>query len=128
MAVREPPEPGERGRTRVADRVAEKVAARAAAEVDLATGVPRQILGVRFGADGLARVDATVDGGCVMVRVALAVRWPASVRQVTQQVRDHVTERLETLTGLRVGAVDIEVCALVIDPADRRLDAHEGAV
>ncbi len=106
---------GDRGRTRIADRVVEKIAARAVAEVDRATGTPRQVLGVRLGSTGSdtpARVDADVDGGVVTVAVSMAVRWPAPIREVARQVRGHVTERLEALTGLEVAHVDIEVPTL----------------
>lgn len=105
-------DPGQRGTTRITERAAERVATRAVEEVDLACGIPRQVFGMRVGA-GAPSVDATVDGEYVTVRVSLAVRWPASVRDVTRLVRDHVTERLETLTGLRVAYVDIDVPALV---------------
>lgn len=111
----------ERGRTRIADRVVEKIAARAVAEVDRATGTPRQILGVRLGgtaADTRARVVADVDGGVVTVSVAMAVRWPAPVREVSRQVRAHVTGRLEDLTGLRVAQVDIDVPTLLTENDD----------
>ena len=111
----------ERGRTRIADRVVEKIAARAVAEVDNATGVARQALGVRLGSAGpdrAARVDAEVDGGVVTVRTSMAVRWSASVRTVTRQVRAHVTDRVQSLTGLRVEQVDIDVTSLVANSGD----------
>jgi uncharacterized alkaline shock family protein YloU len=116
-----PVDVAERGRTRIADRVVEKIAARAVAEVDRATGVPRQVLGVRLGSagpDSRVRVNAEVDGTVVIVRVSMAVQWPAPVRTVTRQVRGHVTERLQTLTGLRVGQVDIDVPTLLTATAD----------
>jgi uncharacterized alkaline shock family protein YloU len=105
-----------RGRTRIAGRVVERIAARAVAEVDRATGVPPKVLGVRLGSagpDSLARVEADVDGGVVTVRVSMAVQWPAPVPAVTRQVRSHVAERLQRLTGLRVEQVDIDVPVLL---------------
>ena len=116
----------DRGRTRIADRVVEKIAARAVAEIDRAAGVPGRVLGVRLGSTGpdtRARVDADVDGRVVTVRVSMAVRWPASVRAVTRQVRAHVAERLQALTGLRVEQVDIDVPTLLAatDDEDRRV-------
>lgn len=119
-------DPGSRGRTRISDRVVEKIAARAVAEVDRATGTPRHLLGVRLGSTGSdtpARVDADVDGGIVTVAVTMAVQWPAPIRTVTRQVRAHVTERLETLTGLQVAQVDIDVPTLLThtDDENRRV-------
>jgi uncharacterized alkaline shock family protein YloU len=105
-----------RGRTRIADRVVEKVASQAVAEVDNATGVARRVLGVNLGSagpDSQARVDAEIDGSVVTIRVSMAVRWPASVRTVTRQVRTHVTGRVRDLTGLHVAYVDVTVPVLL---------------
>jgi len=104
-----------RGATTIADRVVEKIAVRAVSEVDAATGVARTILGVPIGSTdetSHARVDATVDGGLVSVRVTMSVTWPTSVRHVTTRVRDHVTGRIESLTALHVAEVDITVPTL----------------
>lgn len=106
----------QRGTTTIADRVVERIAAQAVAEVDRAAGATRQLLGVSLGsADETtrARVSATVDGGIVSVFVVLAVIWPHPVREVTRKVRDHVSARVQDLTGLRVADVDIEVAELL---------------
>lgn len=106
----------ERGTTTIADRVVERIAAQAVAEVDRAAGATRQVLGVSLGSTDettKARVSATVDGGIVSVHVVLAVRWPHPVREVTREVRDHVSEQVAQLTGLRVADVDIEVAELL---------------
>lgn len=117
------PGPGERGDLHIADRVVEKVAARAVEEVDRATGTPRRVLGVSLGAadgDDPARVDARVDGGIVSVSVSMSVRWPAPVRAVAQQVRAQVRERVQTLTGLEVAEVDIDIPTLVSATSRRK--------
>ncbi len=104
------------GRTTIADRVVERIAAQAVAEVDRATGVPRQLLGVALGTtdeNTPARVSADVDGGIVSVHVLLAVIWPNPVRAVTRQVRERVITQVEQLTGLRVAEVDVEVGQLL---------------
>ena len=109
-------DPGDRGSLTIADRVVEKVASQAVTEVDLATGAPRSLLGRRVGAqdpDRRARADARVDGDLVSVSVSLAVQWPAPVRQVAAQVREHLTTRISELTGLQVAEVDVDVPALV---------------
>ena len=107
---------GDRGTLTIADRVVEKVAAQAVTEVDLATGAPRTLLGKRLGDDDpdrRARADARVDGDLVSVSVTLAVQWPAPVRQVAAQVRQHLTDRIGELTGLQVAEVDVDVPALI---------------
>lgn len=110
------PDTGGPGTTVIADRVVERLAAQAVAEIDRATGATRQVLGMSLGSTDettKARVDATVDGGIVSVHVVLAVIWPNPVRAVTQEVRNHVTSRVQELTGLRVADVDIEVSELL---------------
>ena len=110
------PDPGDRGTLTIADKVVEKVAAQAVSEVDLATGAPRTLLGKRLGAadpDRRPRADARVDGDRVGVTVTLAVQWPAPVREVAQNVRQHLTDRVSELTGLTVAEVDVDVPVLV---------------
>ncbi len=113
-------EPGQRGSLTIADRVVEKVASQAVTEVDLATGTPRTVLGRTLlgrtpepDPDRPARADAHVDGHLVTVTVTLAVQWPAPVRQVADEVRRHLSTRIEQLTGLQVAQVDVDVTALV---------------
>ncbi len=45
--------------------------------------------------------------------------YPAPLREVTRQVRAHVAQRVRELTGMRVGAVDVAVTALVADDSAR---------
>lgn len=116
VSAQELPPPARRGRTEIAERVVAKIASTAAAEVDLATGAVRSVLGVRLGTlslDSRPRVDVVVHGGVASVAVQLSVRYPAPVRAVTRQVRGRVAARVHELTGLEVAAVDIDVQALL---------------
>ena len=119
-AVAEHPELAveERGTTTIADRVVERIAAQAVAEVDNATGAARSLLGVTLGsttAETAARVSARVDGPTATVEVSMTVIYPASVRDVTRQVRRHLTERVRELTGVDVAQVDIDVTGMSIE-------------
>jgi uncharacterized alkaline shock family protein YloU len=49
------------------------------------------------------------------VNLEISVRWPASVPEVTAQVRKHVRERVSELTGLDVDEVHIVVSDLATD-------------
>ena len=61
-------------RLQIADRVVEKIAARAVAEVEYATGVTRQVLGLGRGrSPTTARVSASVDGDTATLRVTMMV-------------------------------------------------------
>lgn len=109
-----------RGRTDIADRVLEKIAARALTEVAGAGGVARRVLGVPFGraaGGSTPLVDARTDGRLAMLRMTVSVAYPAPVRQVAQQVREHVIARVGGLTGLEVRQVDVDVEALVVPGA-----------
>jgi uncharacterized alkaline shock family protein YloU len=108
--------PGQRGRTTLADRVVEKVAAQAVTEVEQTGGAARQVIGITLGRhtnQGLARVSARVDGHLAMIQLRLTLAYPAPVRTLTRQVRSHVMERINYLTGLEVRHVDIEVASLL---------------
>ncbi|WP_374970665.1 Asp23/Gls24 family envelope stress response protein [Terrabacter sp. BE26] len=104
------PDPAERGRLDVADRVVERVAGIAACEVS----------GVRplgSGLDGVVgrqypKVKAEVAGGHARVQLDIAVDWPVPLASTAAQVRDHVRDRLTSLVGLAVDAVDVTIATI----------------
>lgn len=116
----------ELGTITIADTVVTKIAARAAAEnPDAGAAVARVLgravpgagnLGVR-GTDlsALPKISVEVDGSKAYVSLEIAVRWPASVAEVTGQVRQHVRDRIRELTGLDVDEVHIVVADLATD-------------
>lgn len=106
------------GLVAISDGVVAKIAARAASEVPDAGASASTVLGVNLAAvgvpgvrstelGGLPKVEATVDGATVVVALVISVRWPTSVAQVTEAVREHVRRRVSELTGLHV--VDIRI-------------------
>jgi uncharacterized alkaline shock family protein YloU len=117
----------ELGTIEIDDSVVTKIAARAAAENPdagaaaarmLGHAVPgaNQLPGVR-GTDlqGLPKTSVLVDGSKAFVTLELAVRWPASVPEVTEQVRQHVRDRVRELAGLEADEVHIVVADLAVD-------------
>ena len=56
-----------------------------------------------------------VDGSKAFVTLEISVRWPASVPEITGQVRRHVRDRVRELTGLDVDEVHITVADLATD-------------
>jgi uncharacterized alkaline shock family protein YloU len=118
----------ELGTISIADGAVIKIAARAAAEnPDAGAAAARMLgrvvpgaghLGVR-GTDlqGLPKTSVDVDGSKAFVTLELSVRWPASVPDVTAQVRHHVRDRVRELTGLDVAEVHIVVADLATDIA-----------
>ncbi|MEU8382301.1 Asp23/Gls24 family envelope stress response protein [Streptosporangium sp. NPDC048865] len=105
-----------RGRTDIADRVVSRIAAHAAGEVPRVREVgERRPLSLRGG------TRAAVDGGLATLRLDVAVEYPAPIREVAEEIRRHVAERVMTLTGMDVGHVDV----LVTDVTPAR-DDHDG--
>ncbi|REE98661.1 Asp23/Gls24 family envelope stress response protein [Thermomonospora umbrina] len=100
------------GVTTIADRVVAGIASRAAAEIEEAGGAQRSVLGIRMGTARRARARATLDGAMVTARVELSVQYPTSVLTVTRQARERIRDRVESLTGLKVSHIDIDVTTL----------------
>ena len=116
----------ELGTISIADGVVSKIAARAAAEnPDAGAAAARMLgravpgagyMGVR-GTDleALPKTSVEVDGSKAFVNLEISVRWPASVPEITGQVRRHVRDRVRELTGLDVDEVHITVADLATD-------------
>jgi uncharacterized alkaline shock family protein YloU len=117
----------ELGTIMIADGVVTKIAARAAAENPDAGAAAARMLGRAVPAagrlpgvrstdlGGLPKTTVDVDGSKAYVSLELSVRWPASVPEVTAQVRRHVRSRVREMAGLDVDEVDIVVADLVTD-------------
>ncbi|HEX4289324.1 MAG TPA: Asp23/Gls24 family envelope stress response protein [Trebonia sp.] len=114
------------GMISIADQVVRKIAACAAAEhPDAGAAAVRMLgravpgaghLGVRgTDLDALPKTTVEVDGTKAFVSLEICVRWPASVREVTGQVRRNVRGRVTQLTGLQVDEVHIVVSDLATD-------------
>lgn len=109
-------EPRRRGTLVLAERVLEKIAAQAATEVVATAGRSGGFLGIGAEPDANARpkVDVTLSAESADLALAVGITYPGSIRRATQEVRDHVTERVETLTGVDVRRVDVEVTFLSV--------------
>lgn len=114
---------GQRGSLHLADRVVEKIARAAALEV---SGVAPARAGTsRLGAllgRGYPDADVDVAGLRGRVRIALATLWPHPAAQVAADVREHVTHQLQTLAGLQIDSVAVDVQAVV--PSSQREDSR----
>jgi uncharacterized alkaline shock family protein YloU len=130
-AVAETPPPSlagctELGTISVADGAVTKIVAQAAAENPDAGAAVARVLGRAVpGADSLPvrstdlsalpKTSVQVDGSKAYVSLEIAVRWPASISEVTGQVRRHVRDRVRELAGLDVEEVHIVVADLATD-------------
>lgn len=116
--------PEERGRLTVDDRIVEKVAGHAVTFITDAAAAPRRVFGVKIGAarpDDAASVQAQVQGDIASVRVAIAVRWPRSVQEVADEVRERIRSEVTAITGVRVDHVDVEVVSMTLPDSQRRV-------
>lgn len=115
-------EPRRRGRLVLTEKVVEKIAGQAASEVAVASGRSGGVLGFGADTDTFARPRVDVDLSAVSADLAIriGIAYPGSIRAATQQVREHVTRRVEELTGVDVRRVDIDVTFLTNDIDDRR--------
>lgn len=113
------PVPAEdRGRTVIADRVVQRIAAAAAAEietvVDSRGGLGRLVRG------RLPSAEAVVAGTTSRISVEVGATWPTPLPVLAARVRDHVSERVHTLAGVEVTAVDVTVADVVHSAAPSR--------
>ncbi|MGW0592593.1 Asp23/Gls24 family envelope stress response protein [Streptosporangium sp. NPDC002607] len=100
-----------RGRTDISDRVVSRIAAGAAREVARVRKVgERGPLSLRGG------TRAAVDGTLATLQLDVTMEYPAPIREVADEVRRHVAERVMTLTGMDVGYIDIDVTNVIRAP------------
>ena len=116
-------DPAERGTLAVADHVVERVAGYAVTLIPDAVAAPRRVLGMNLGdsrPDSAAHVNAQVHGSTASVEATIAVRWPHSVREVTDQVRQRIRDDVAAMTAVNVDHVDIEVVSMSVPTRAKR--------
>jgi uncharacterized alkaline shock family protein YloU len=108
--TRRPPtavEAAERGATRIADRVVAKIAAQAA----------REALGPLPPDAVPPHATVVVHHQSAHVRVHLELGYPSDIGARCKEVRRHVAERVDALTGMEVPEVTVHVERLHLVPA-----------
>lgn len=111
-----------RGRLVLAERVIEKIAGQAATEVASTAGRSGGFLGIGAADDATARpkVDVTLSAESADLALSVGIAYPGSIRRATQELREHVTERVEALTGVDVRRVDVDVTFLALTDGPAR--------
>ena len=111
----------ERGSTLIGDSVVSTIAGLAAREVegvDMGSGgtsrAAEGILERVTGSQGLSR-GISVEIGKVetAIDLTMAVEYGRNILQLAEMVRDKITERVETLTGLRVVELNVTVSDII---------------
>lgn len=112
--------PRQRGRLVLAERVVEKIAGQAASEVGTASGRTGGVLGIGGRETARPDVDVELSADSADLSLTIGVAYPTSIRAAAQQVREHVTRKVEALTGVDVRRVDIDVTSVTTDVAATR--------
>ena len=114
--------PRRRGSLVVAEKVLEKIAGQAATEVPTVSGTSGGFLGIGAESDPAARpkVAATLSEDSADLDVSVGIAYPGSIRAATDQLRDHLTRRVEELTGFAVRRVDVDVTFLPLQEGTPR--------
>ncbi|SDZ47830.1 Uncharacterized conserved protein YloU, alkaline shock protein (Asp23) family [Asanoa ishikariensis] len=118
------PEPDYLGDVVISERVVAKIASQAVYETPRAgAAAPRMFGSVMPGAGHMGirasdlaarpKTSAQIDSSVVYVDMAISVRWPESLADVTERIRDTVEDRIKAWTGLTVARVRISVTDLV---------------
>ena len=119
----------DRGTTSIADAVVTKVAGIATREVPgvhgMGGGVSRALGGVTsrvgLGDERTQGVSVEVGEREAAVDLTVIIDYGESIPQVSQQIRDNVTKRIEGITGLHVTEVNVQVNDLYF-PGDEQPD------
>ncbi|MCA1193106.1 Asp23/Gls24 family envelope stress response protein [Saccharopolyspora sp. 6V] len=114
-------DPADRGSLDIDRAVLRKIAEHAADCVSGTTRAPRRIVGVGVGTQG-SSARLTGPDRELRVRLDLALRYPAPVRDAVREVRERVREELSRQAGCRVTAVEVTVSALVPAPKRDRVE------
>ncbi|MFG6328487.1 MAG: Asp23/Gls24 family envelope stress response protein [Lachnospiraceae bacterium] len=104
------------GEVKIASDVVAIIAALAATETDgvssMAGNITNELIG-KFGMKKLSKgVKVTMEEGLVHVDIMLNVKYGYSIKSVSEQVQNRVSQQIETMTGLVVPEVNVRVAGV----------------
>ena len=104
------------GEVKIASDVVAIIAAIAATETDgvssMAGNITNELIG-KFGMKKLSKgVKVTMEEGLVHVDIMLNVKYGYSIKSVSEQVQNRVSQQIETMTGLVVPEVNVRVAGV----------------
>lgn len=101
----------QRGTTSIPSRVVARIAEQAALEAPHVGSSAGGLLGVGARRDFHTRpdVDCDIYGRVAILRMDVGLIFPTPMASAAQRLRDHVRSRVEHLTGLEVGRIDVEI-------------------
>ena len=104
------------GEVKIASDVVAIIAALAVTETEgvssMAGNITNELPG-KFGMKNLSKgVKVTMEDGLVHVDIMLNVKYGYSIRNVSEQVQNRVSQQIETMTGLVVPEVNVRVAGV----------------
>lgn len=107
----------QRGTTTIPARVVARIAEQAASEVCFVGSAAGGVMGVGAHRDFSSRpsVECDLYGHIAVLRMDIGMVFPLPLHSSVLQLRERVRSRVEELTGLEVGRIDIEISWL--DPS-----------
>ena len=104
------------GEVKIASDVVAIIAALAATETEgvssMAGNITNELIG-KFGMKNLSKgVKVTMEEGLVHVDIMLNVKYGYSIKNVSEQVQNRVSQQIETMTGLVVPEVNVRVAGV----------------
>ncbi|PFG68952.1 Asp23/Gls24 family envelope stress response protein [Enemella evansiae] len=101
----------QRGSTNIPAKVVAKIAEQVAAEVSNVGAAAGGVLGVGARRDFDARptVECELYGHVAVLRMDVGMAFPTNLVAAARSLREHVRDRVEYLTGLEVGRLDIQI-------------------
>lgn len=125
----------DRGDTSIDESVVAKIAGIAAREIEgverlggAVSGALADVVGrIRGGEHRTGGVGVEVGERQAAADLTLIVQYPAPITEVTQNVRQNVIDRVETLTGLEVVEVNIAVTDLAFEEAEEEAGERGGS-
>ena len=104
------------GEVKIASDVVAIIAALAVTETEgvssMAGNITNELVG-KFGMKKLSKgVKVTMEEGLVHVDIMLNVKYGYSIKSVSEQVQNRVSQQIETMTGLVVPEVNVRVAGV----------------
>jgi len=115
------------GQVQIADEVIAIIAGTAAVETEgvYMAGNYTDSLVSLFGKKNLAKgVKVEVEDGAATLELEIAVEYGVAIKKAAEEVQQKVANAVETMTGLKVAAVNVNVAAIASNKAKTKEDAE----
>lgn len=107
------------GNIRIADSVVASIAGIAAIEVDgvskLTGNISKELVS-KLGKKNLANgVKFEIDNGVVNIDISVEIMYGSAIKKVSEEIQIKVKQAVETMTGFKVGVVNVVVSGIKLE-------------